>query len=122
MLRSVIDMASTELYKKVRQINEEILASLKSGDIETTLTKLRERDDCMQGGLSKLEDDLIHRNEVLPILEEIIKQDNIITEMLNEKITNLKSSLTGASGGRKLRKNYTKKVDRDEPRFLDHKG
>ena len=115
-------MASLDLYGQVKRINQEILAALKDGNIEKTLAKLKERDECMQGGMSKLEDDLIKRDEVLPILEEIIKQDNEITELLNQKIDGLRSSLTAASGGRKLRKNYNKKEDRDEPRFLDQKG
>ncbi len=116
-------MASTELYKQVKAINNEILASLKEGDIETTLSKLRERDEYMQGGLTKLEDDIIKREEVLPILNEIIKQDAEITELLNAKIDGLRTDLTAASSARKLRQNYNKKKENnDEPRFLDKKG
>lgn len=115
-------MGSTELYKQVKAINNEILASLKEGNIEETLSKLRERDECMQGGLTKLEDDIIRREEVLPILNEIIKQDAEITELLNEKIDGLRTNLTAASSARKLRQNYTKKESNDEPRFLDKKG
>jgi flagellar biosynthesis chaperone FliJ len=72
--------------------------------------------------LSKLEEDLINRTEVMPILEEIIRQDNEITEMLNRKIDNLRSSLTNASQKRKVRHNYNRKEERNEPRFLDQKG
>ena len=116
-------MEQHEIYETVRRINKEILASLDEGDIEKTLGKLRERDECMQGGLkSALEDDLIQREQVLPILEEIIKQDSEITERLNEKIGSLRNRLTSASGKRSLHKKYSKKEKNDEPRFLDQKG
>ncbi|MFH1515229.1 MAG: flagellar protein FliT [bacterium] len=115
-------MTSQKLYVQVKSINNEILASLKEGDIEKTLSKLRERDDCMQAGLIRLESDIVKREEVLPILEEIIKQDNEITNLLNQKIDNLRSDLTAASSARKIRQNYDKKEKNDEPRFLDKKG
>ena len=115
-------MASQELYEQVKAINAEILASLKAGNIEKTLSKLRERDECMQGGMTKLEEDIIRREEVLPLLNEIIKQDGEITELLNAKIDNLRTDLTAASSERKLRQNYKNKEEDDEPRFLDRKG
>ena len=115
-------MPAEDLYMRVKEINKEILAHLQKGDIESTLDKLRERDECMQGGLISLEDEIIKRDQVLPVLEEIIRQDNEITKLLNQKIDNLKSSLTSASTARKLRTNYEKKENRDEPRFLDKKG
>jgi len=115
-------MVSQELYEQVKSINVEILTSLKAGNIERTLLKLRERDDFMQGGLIKLEGDIIQRDDVLPLLNEIIKQDTEITELLNAKIDNLRSNLTAASSKRKLRTNYTKEEEKDEPRFLDTKG
>ncbi len=115
-------MVSHELYEQVKAINTEILTSLQAGNIEKTLTKLRERDEFMQGGLTKLEADIIKRDEVLPLLQEIIKQDSEIKELLSEKIDNLRSSLTSASEARKLRHNYKKEEKKDEPRFLDTKG
>jgi len=116
-------MEQHEIYETVRRINQEILDSLEEGDIEKTLGKLRERDECMQGGLkTALEDDLIQREQVLPILEEIIKQDSEITERLHKKIDNLRNRLTAASGKRTLHRKYVKKEKQDEPRFLDQKG
>jgi len=116
-------MEQHEIYTRVSEINKEILEWLHEGDIEKTLAKLRERDECMQSGLrTAIEDDLIRRDQVLPILEEIIRQDAEITELLNKKIDNLKSRLTSVSGQRKLRKKYTKKESNDEPRFIDRKG
>jgi len=117
-----IKMEQTSLYLKVKQINEEILAALNEGDIEKTLERLRERDECMQGGLSNLESDIIQRNEVLPVLEEIIRQDSEISELLNKKIDGLKTSLTSATKTRRLRNTYNKRGKTDEPRFLDTKG
>lgn len=115
-------MASQQLYEQVKAINVEILASLKAGNIEKTLLKLRERDDFMQGGMVKLEEDIISRDEVLPLLNEIIKQDTEITELLNAKIDNLRTNLTAASSKRKLQTNYRKEEEKNEPRFLDTKG
>lgn len=122
VFREWFNMEQTSLYLKVKEINEEILAALDEGDIEKTLERLRERDECMQGGLSNLESDIIQRNEVLPVLEEIIKQDAVISELLNKKIDGLKTSLTSATTNRKLRHSYTKRGKTDEPRFLDTKG
>lgn len=116
-------MEQHEIYAKVREINKEILESLNEGDIEKTLAKLRERDEFMQGGLrNAIEDDLIRREEILPILEEVVRQDNEITELLNSKIDNLKNRLTSVSSERKIRKKYIRKEGRDEPRFVDRKG
>jgi hypothetical protein len=117
-----MNMEQTSLYLKVKQINEEILIALNEGDIEKTLERLRERDECMQGGLSNLESDIIQRNEVLPVLEEIIRQDSEISELLNKKIDGLKTSLTSATKTRRLRNTYSKRGKTDEPRFLDTKG
>ena len=115
-------MEQKSLYLQVKEINDEILKALKDSNIETTLSKLRERDECMQGGLMNLESDILQRNEVLPVLEEIIRQDNEITELLNQKIDGLRASLTSASQHKKLRQNYNKKEKTDEPRFLDTQG